>query len=438
MNVFVTNYGRIATNIYFPDYLAICLLRLKYPEVYRYLYYNKYDFLMGENASDLFGFSIRGYESGRLELRYDSGTDGKPESSEMHRILSEHPEKFALEKAEVADVVDLLASIFPPSKANRGGFVQRSSMNGHYLSIKDASCFDRYFDFSMEGRIDQNDFDALFARPLPDIHAQIEKWNEQTGQATDLQVKLENYDQFETREEFEKVILAVVYYSELPVSRNPAYRNQYNADNFYLKFGGPLKGNKIIEKLYGGDPEPLRKFFKSLYPESTRLIEWRFIHEFLAELMAHYEDKFIVTHAEMKELVRDCMLKILQERKRIDSEVMGFYNQAIRAFADERVRQKIKPVGDGIVITDALRQVAVTDFGTFLDFCVFRYNPIDNAYVIGDWQNVIFGSAANFEQELDKKKGDPKADEFRTFYDQFRQGGNKPVIGFSFQQIKPQ
>jgi predicted KAP-like P-loop ATPase len=267
MNVFLLYYERIKNNIYLPDFLSMCLLRLKFPEIYQLLFFEKYRFLTSDHE---YGIFEKDY--GSLTLRFLSKKERTVEQTQLYLELRENTARYAITNGQVLEAAILVYNIFAPGN-NTDMTNYKRTLPNHHLTITDASCFDRYFDFSMQGRLDQAAFEAALNQPIAQLEKFIEECNQSRSMSTDLQIKLENFKTFESRNTFEKVIIAIVHYANQPAPGNSDHPNSFNTDIFYAKLGGnDTVNNQVIHSVYRGDKEAFRKFLRAFITITCRQV----------------------------------------------------------------------------------------------------------------------------------------------------------------------
>lgn len=410
MNIFLLNYERIQNNVYLPDYISICLFRLKYPEVYNSIYRNKYNFLtQGDNASM---FHV---ESGELFLKFEGEDYRNLENTSLYIHLKENVDRYALNEHDLEDVVKLFAAMFT-TKQQITSFQRKRTLPKCHLSIVQANFFNRYFDYSIDGRLDHKEFEDALKLPLQELLTKITQWNTSRSASTDLIVYFENIDEFKTRHDFEKIIRAIVYFADLPTAENPNYDNMFNAQNFYGKLGGnDNQFNAILNVIYEGNKEQFKTFFQSLILTDPPIIKWRFIHEFCKTLISEYGNNFLIPHKELNELIRDSFLIAAGSLKSFTRDIMQFYNHAIRLFLNPDIHEIITPTGDGVEMTNIMRDLIKADVSDFLEWCLFAERVGAKKYHIGSWYKIFF-SKDEFEALLEEQKNHPKVKEYVEFY----------------------
>src|SRR5688572_28910058 len=85
----------------------MCILRLRYPEVYQSMYLNKYKYL---TSSQGYGFSE--VETGNLYLGFKDKDESNLEGTELYHVINKNTTRFAINQLDVIEVVKLIDLIF--------------------------------------------------------------------------------------------------------------------------------------------------------------------------------------------------------------------------------------------------------------------------------------------------------------------------------------
>jgi hypothetical protein len=433
LNVFLLNYDYIKNNIYLADYLSICILRLKYPEVYQLLYLEK-DYYLTEYANT----GQMPTATGRLSLVGESPATGEAQESLLAKELSDHSDIYAINKKDVSKIVQLVDNLFT---SESGGLITFSrSLTNHHLSIVNVNCFDRYFDLSMDGKLDQKEFDETLKKSLQEIEEKLQVWNASRNVAADLQLKFENIEvmQLRDKETFEKVIRAIRYFANLSHREDDfSDINQFDINNFYQKLAGTREqGEGITAKFYLGDNESYKSFLKTLFFIAVPSGKESFMFEFAVKLLRHHADKFILTHAELKTTMKEAFLKFSRTAGVQFDAIFILYTQIIREYVDKSFQEShMKPVGEGIELTDEFRRLIIERWlPEFMVVGIFFNKPL--GYQVSFWPATIFGSKVQFLQVLAERRGNPAVDEFLAFNDLLTNNANEFQVMFDFKHIK--
>lgn len=431
INVFLLNYDRIKYEAYLPDYISICLLRLRYPEVYQLLYYRKEIFL-----TFLQSFNTMNTFEKELYLTRSDKDDYTLGKTKLYIYLEDNYSKLALNKKEIEEVVTLVKSIFPISGAPANQTLQRTLKNNH-LTIGHRENFDRYFDFSMAGRLDQLEFDTSMTLPMEDLEKKIREWTQSRQIMTDLMLKLENLPEPTTIDQFEKNIKAIIYFTFQPNPASPKNLLTYNFRNFLKNFTSRDDNSILVtQSLYAGDNARFKAFFRSLYLDNISKGKWAFIYGFVVDALEETsEDRFFIKHNEIKILIKDSFLALLKENLSTPVDVLQFYNHAIRLFQNPNsIREDIEPFDDGIEMTNELQNWLGKSLKPLLEFNIF-IEPPGTLYKEGRWPRVIYGSDEDWQNVLEKHSRDPNVAEYIRFRNNYKEAGRG--INFQFDLLTP-
>jgi hypothetical protein len=270
-NQIALNISDILGEIDLKDFIKIELLRMKYPSVYMLLY---------RNAGTIFDSTKHNYHY--ADSTWALATVKTPSSSNktlnesgtyIEQYLRENATDINVSETDIPDIIGFLKSIFPPSP--------------HYgdskLSIKYGHNFYKYFTYSLlEGSISQHEFAEALTLPIDELKEKISYWTN-NGMRQDLYRKFFDFDKFTSREEFEKIILAIFYFA-----------SQHSDDNLYYNIVGYDQRNlrdkisdyhhRLSKDFYGGNKDSLKKFILSLFENASP--PFRFESDFIRFLNA--------------------------------------------------------------------------------------------------------------------------------------------------------
>lgn len=328
----------------------------------------------------------------------------------LYDSLSENPRRFGVTENEIELAVELVNTIFPMD-IQQQILKKRRTFSKNYLSVIQPDYFDRYFDFEMEGRLDEAEFRTVMDLPLENIKEAILNWNDRRYITSDLKIKLENLPPFAKKEDFEKAMQAIVYFANLPIQNSPYFFNNFNFENFYGKLGGDNdKFNTVLHLLYQEDIECFRSFFKELYRSAG---DWRFMLYFVNFLITQGYHAFALSVEELKDLIKDHFIDWVNRASSIDPLLLQFYGRALENFSEPGTIILV-PIGRGIQMTDAMRLLIEKDVIPFLSLNIYK-DGRTGAYMIGNWDMVIFGSKEAFMEFLDRQVTNPAIEEYKRF-----------------------
>lgn len=429
INIFILNYETISNDIYLPDYILICILKLKYPELYQALYFNKYLFLVKEdlNQSNADNDANKGLKfNNNLQIPYLNDKNELQEHNKNQYLSQVVP------KAELKAAIELLTQIFPSTKPGFAPVIEPAIAHKRYLSVTQTECFDRYFDFSLDNRLKQSVFEDALNQPLNVLTKKISKWAEDRIIKNDLVIKLEHLNVFTGREQFEKVVSAIVYYAN--IESEERMNNGFNTMNFIQKLGGDKPQENVIDAYYDGDRELFRSFVKRLFtlPNEGKALSYMQVIRREVE-NAVYAGTFALSGDEMLDISIPFYYRELSSAKEFDQELMFYFSSLLKNNPDNR------PSGDAILMpdkrNDELREktrqfITENDLEGFIIKFVLIEDDRNGYHYEVDKQRIkrIFSDMETFEKALteDVSANDTIRD-FRQFYEQYKAAGEKPV-----------
>lgn len=425
MNLFIISYDRIKNDIYFPDFLATIILRLKYPGVYALLYYSKYSFLQPSEETQFFEPS-----SGMLHLKSIKGGISRFQDSVLYGYLAGRQSEYGLSTDDLNAVTALLYVIFGMQAAQAGLHSERRTMEKNYLSIAYLSNFDRYFDYLMEGRLDEISFRELLKQPLPEIKEKIDEWNKDNAIADDLQMKLSHYNTFDTFDTFQKIILAIVYYANLPIVKNPGFKNSFNFGNFINKFQAQLQSTS---------QDLLARFFATLFSPERINNEWSYIHDLCDNIVENRLKDVPLPNIDLALLVASSLDDTVTIITNYSPETVKFIRKT------QKLLSHFNSNTEATLKLDATRskfkEIIKCNLKNFLESVINVQHPIGIFDVDISAINAIFSDIPSFEDFLRSvDQDDPWLAEFQDFLTAFLTPKNaNPLtpIEFSFTHLKP-
>ncbi len=411
LNVLLLNFDRIKNNIYLPNYILINVLRLKFPEVYNELYHNKHKYL-----DKVFTREAYSTQTHKLTLNYKGKVDGKMESTLLYIDLSSNKISLTLEKLKEA--ISLVNIIFPPKTGHAFSKVSQLSFNEH-LSITEASCFNRYFDFSLEGRLDENEYKIAFSKSLEDFKEFISK-AVLANVTTDLQVSLEK-TQFFSKDEFEKLIWGIIHFTNLPSPINPPFKNLFNPNAFVDLFGGMTKDyNNVLKNIYGDDIASYEKFIWELFDSPLNKDYSSYMFKLSIFILKRFSDELIITHSQIKNWCKKIYTDFLNRNNKLSSDVWDMYNQTIQIYTEEEVVEKKEL---GLLFKEF---IVKNDFAQFLkDIIIPCQRNQEHKKRLNDFYITLFDTEEAFLEELKNPNQNIDAcNEFLEFFNKLKESGD--------------
>jgi hypothetical protein len=251
LNSLIVNAVQIKEEILISDMLKLEMLRYRYPSIYNDLFYRSEDWLNSDQASTY-------REEPTYHLR-----NGSQHQLVILGDLTDAKGAYQLHKDEADKIVNLLNLLF---KQNYGRTGQE------YLALKYPLNFSKYFHYSLKkSQLSNKEFYAARRSDLATFKKKITEWLNE-DYAIQLHRTFQRLDDFTDREDFEKVIKAIIFMSNtrLPEVPNSFFR-------FYAfrlpNFADSLHDyNFTISKKYYNDLEgregKFKSFVRSLFDEA--------------------------------------------------------------------------------------------------------------------------------------------------------------------------
>jgi len=399
LNIILTTYDRVKENVYIPDYLAINLVRLKYPEVYNLLYMSKLGLLGTGEHTQFFDL-----DSGRLVLK-SNGTEGRTyQHTELYQYLKQWRGRLALSEEDLERSAQLVEDIFSlPSKML--GHVERRNFSGANLSIVNHNTFERYFDFLLTERLQEQSFREIMEKDLTTIQRAFTQWCVEVQIGVDLQDKLIHYDKALSWDEFQKYIRAIVFYAGLPHPGGP-YSYGYEYLNFYNRFYRAYQQ----ERVYSADQ--VKAFYLELYEGRSINTGWEFIHSFTYFLFQKgYDGQFVLSPVELIDAMVKSLSDALMATSQLYPDLIGFYSQMYYF-----LHQPIPSNGTEI---EHLRKLMIAkverDMPDFIRYIISR-NPRSKEIEVSVVLSQVYLTDEEFIKALERLKSNPAVGEFLGFY----------------------
>lgn len=275
-NSFIISYQSLKGEIDLTDLLNIELLRIKYLGVYNLLSteYNKFLEAYTFQATNNF-----------LTLKREKNHDGNDTDKVIIKeYLKDNYKDVGIQSVQIDDVINYLYCVFPH-------YDYLHDLNISLLSISNPISINRYFHYDLlDSNLSEIEFSNFRRKNTQEFKEQIKKWVEKELQS-EVAIRLENIELFESKEDYEKVIESIFYFASLPNSSNAKYRRDYigfNSNNLYYK----LFFNKVsnlyqteqefrifVKRIFEQQPSPfiLISDFINIIFEKTGLSQWDFI-----------------------------------------------------------------------------------------------------------------------------------------------------------------
>lgn len=421
-NSFLVAYSYLKGEIVLSDLLNLEVLRLKYPGVYKLIFFHSEEFL--ETYSDSFNkthYSLRSEK--------ENGNDGvENDVILIKRFLNSNYDRVGLPKSEIEKAISLLYSLFPSSES----IFYSSDVN--LLSVRNPSSFERYSHYRLlDTNISEIEFSQYRKRSLEEFCNKIKQWVEK-GLRWELKIRFENIKAFSDKEDFEKIILAIFYFARLPVVEK--IENDYSGydyDNLFSK----LNQSSIYIKLnYYKTEEEYKKFISDIFKDapSPYSFDIEFIYSTFDKYTISYN--FIVPKDDFEKIRLEYLNKYLRQATKIDSNVWHLYHfnddiVAVSKGGNSYEIHKIKNREATKLLVDFIRYKALDDFL----LAVIKNDPFDNKkYALEELIPNMFGNFKDFEGFLREFKNEDYVylNEFLVFFKKLEEVNFNRYIPFDF------
>lgn len=421
-NSFLIAYNYLKGEIVLSDLLNLEALRLKYPGVYKLIFFQSDEYL--ETTSNT---SQKTYYSLRTEKNEGNETD----KVLIRDYLEQNFEKVGMPKYDIDKAIRLLYSLFPSQDSL---FYNR---NIELLSVSNPSSFERYSHYRLlDNNVSEIEFSQYRAKSLDEFCEKINEWVEK-GQRWELKRRFENINAFSDKNDFEKVINAIFFFARLPDVEN--IENDYSGydfDNLFAK----LKRHQVYIKLkYYENEADYKDFVLSIFKNapSPYTFDIDFIYTAFDKYSITYD--FIVPENEFDQLRLEYLKQYLSTASEFDSIVWHLYhlNDVINAIpqgGNSYQIQKLKKPEATQLIIDFIKTKALDDFL----FDIITIEPFNKElYAVSEIIPKMFVSFEDFSKFLGEfKKEDYKyLKEFINFYEALKEFNYNRYIAFKFSEI---
>lgn len=409
LNLIVTSYDLIKENVYLPDFFAINLLRLKFPEVYSLLYLSKLRFLGTAPYVQFFD-----YESKQLVLKLDETKENRYQNTNLYKYLRERIAKMALSPEDLELSVQLVEDIFPPASMISARIKRRTSP-GANLSIVEWGCFERYFDFLMTDRLPEQVFREVMQQDLQTIKSAFEEWSGQLQMGEDLQNKLSHYAEIATWADFEKFILGIVFFADLPAPGRPSTYG-FDPEVFYDRY---YSGYKAMFMMDSNSIKRARDLYLQLFREGTGRHKWGYIHSVTDFLIRKgYDQAFFFAQAELVGLMVYSLMQTLDEVTHVTNDINGFYGQVYVFLHQPELRSTSNQIEK---LRAKMIALVERDMATFLSIIMYR-DSMSAVVQVNVIPMQVYRSPEEFVVALERLSADPAVYEFLEYYKEALKG----------------
>lgn len=307
-NSFTLHFNQLQGEVVLADLFLLELIRFKFPEVYALLYKQHTHFLETDQHS-------HGEYSYVLKRANDS--PGRPSHEyQIEGYLRDHASRLSLPIHQIDVIMVILKSLF----GKKQSWYKYSEKN--HLSVIFPSNYYRYFSFRLlQGDLSEVEFSNYRHKNQEEFNDKISQWVEK-GLSWQLAKRFKKISQYDSREDFEKIIKGIWFKAHLPTEPG-RYYNYYEKGNLYQKLKDYDK--QLSKAYYSGDQELLRRFILDLFRRAE--VPYYFESELVASFLDEYPENFTLTKGELEEIVVRYFENYLNAVNQLDDTVWHLYRR---------------------------------------------------------------------------------------------------------------
>lgn len=212
VNSFILNYKELRGDVFFEDFFKIEALRFSNPSAYNYFQQNKErfldqnDFTVGANNQHLKRVNNNDDFAGKMRFNNTINT----KQTLLYSDLIKKRGQLNLTRFEVNIITLILNEIFNEKTPHK-----KSSHKQIHNSIVWPSKTDRYFKYALSSsEISEIEFSKARESDFNSFKERIKEWIKE-GKAQELAFKFQNIFGFDGKEDYEKVIKAILFFTDL-------------------------------------------------------------------------------------------------------------------------------------------------------------------------------------------------------------------------------
>lgn len=401
------NLGKIVNEVVIEEFLYLELIRYKFPNVYELLFRQHKRFFEQFEES---------YRKATLRLKVD-----KEKVTELQKYLMANLDHIHLSDSHVDMIINLLTQVFPPQYG--------SSRHRQHLSVRYPHNFDRYFAIRLfQGDLSDEEFQiargagkAAFRLYLTRIAAQQKTYA--------LQKRISEFDGFKDRNDFETLSDGIFYLAKLVGGLSQELLKVYM-----------YTFESVVNQLYDNSPNDFREFwfsffFRSEYPFKVEA-------EIAKEVRGNiYDDSRYPFKAEDFERINTGYFSqvISEENVTFDQAWDMFHCCIFKGYTPEGggyVSYHYIVPGIKNPMIDYIKHSAMMDF---LRMTTIIDRRTDTSYSVWERVKDLFDSWEQFEQFVQEYANpeDPAIQEYKCFFQAFKETEFKFYVKYTFEYFKP-
>lgn len=423
-NSFLIAYSFLKGEVVLNDLLNLEALRLKFPGVYKLIFFRPEDFLETKPNE---------YKKTNYTLKKEKILKQKEEFEivTIKDYLEKNYSTVGLPVDQVEDVITMLHSLFPePDNI----FLKDE---GSLLSVKNPISLNRYSHYRlMDTDLSEIEFSKYRTKSQSEFQEKITEWvNMNLG--SDLRRKFENVSSYSDKEDFENIIKAIFFFAHIQgQEKSNIFSTGFNYDNLFAKISGY---DSSISSLYYNSKSEFSNFVLEIFKTapSPYLFEAEFIYYILDKYSISYN--FIVPKETFEEIRLMYFKSYCNEATSLDNNIWELYGccdiiNPVQQENNSYQIHKLKNPEATKYFIEFIRDKALDDF----IIAVIGKRPFDeNLYKVSELIPQMFGSFKEFETFL--KTFDltnyKYLEEFLTFYEKFSSTNYEKYVEFKFEKI---
>ncbi|TYA71934.1 KAP family P-loop NTPase fold protein [Seonamhaeicola marinus] len=397
LNSFVNDYLQIKDEVIFEDFFLLKLLKFKFYDIYILLFLHKDKFL--NNRGQYYGNGGSRYH---LKNRYEN------DNNSNFRIRFREYKNSTLGKFMLDQLNYNEENVLKVGKIMNTLFEINDYQRRNHLSIVFEKNYHKYFKDNLKIEdLSEVEFNTALSSDFETIKSKLEEWkNKKVLDLVKYRFYELNLDEIDSKEEYEKIVKAIFYFSNIEVTSSFYGFHFIGYDNTTLQNFLSNRDNKVSDKFYNNTQE-FKNFILSILNNSKS--PYLFESDFLNHVIDgnfNAED-FILSEDEIKELLTKYLRDYLNSSDELSNKVWVLFHNCktiTRELNAQHQRVDIYNYFDGVqeLLIDFMKKDLDNFLLTFIEGMPFRgSSQYDNLVGVSHGiKNNIFGSFDAFEDWL--------------------------------------
>ena len=410
VNSFKLIYEFVKDEVCFHDFYNLELIRYKHPEVFIQIYKNHVLFFTNQMSRNN---SIENYHYS-LNYKKDENNNNT-KISHLEIYLNSQKDIYKLSNTDIQTIVYSFNALFPPSDIPNQ--TTRRVIDSH-LSVTKPSMFNRYFTLGIEGRLSEVQFSKLRALPSNEFNTKITDLLKDETLIQDIAERFEETNEFDSKEDFEKVVRAIFHFANLP---NP---KQETGVKDFIRYNGRKLSNVLGSnhslKYYENNKEEIKKFLLPLL--ETDNIKYTYTNEFVSSLLhdGYYQLNGIFLPEEISKIIFNNFYNALKNSEKLTLN-LWFHFQSCEVRSENPTGYNVSTISYSISANakKLLRRfILENDIDRFIRYVIDSAPTFDKRYTIGGSIKLVFKKNEIFIWLLKRYNSVSKyKEEFLNFYE---------------------